>query len=148
MQYYKGQWTFHPGLRPDIQSLLGTRDLLERSVRAQLLRLKPNVQIRGASIADELLWSNDNRSVEGLSVLAQCLMHGPLPGICFRSDFRLKLNMRIRGTSIAVELLSDDGNCSVEGLLVQCLMHASVTHCIGFILGQKPTNVCIIGATI
>ena len=64
-QYYNGQWTHHPQVKLGIASLSATRDLIEQSVRTQLLSLKPNVTITGGVIADSLIWDNQKTRVQG-----------------------------------------------------------------------------------
>ena len=83
MQYYNGQWTHHPDVKLGISSLSATRDLIEQSVRTQLLRLKRNVSIRGGAIADSLIWDDQKTSVRGLSLLFCNALHvyGPGAGI-------------------------------------------------------------------
>ena len=65
MQYYNGQWTHHPQVKLGIGSLSATRDLIEQSVRTQLLYLKPNVSITGGAIAESLLWDEQKTHVQG-----------------------------------------------------------------------------------
>ena len=65
MQYYNGAWTYHPQVKLGLYSLTATRDLIEQSVRTQLLALKPNVSIRGGAIAEELMWNDSMTTVQG-----------------------------------------------------------------------------------
>ena len=65
MQYYNGQWTHHPQVRLGFGSLSATRDLIEQSLRTQLLTLKPNVTVRGGAIADSLMWDGEKTRVQG-----------------------------------------------------------------------------------
>ena len=65
VQYYNGQWTYHPQVKLGIASLSATRDLIEQSVRTQLLSLKPNVTIKGGTIAESLVWDEQKTRVQG-----------------------------------------------------------------------------------
>ncbi|CAL5222804.1 g5221 [Coccomyxa viridis] len=65
VQYYNGQWTYHPQVKLGISSLSATRDLIEQSLRTQLLSLKPNVTIAGGAIAESLLWDEQKTRVQG-----------------------------------------------------------------------------------
>ena len=65
VQYYNGAWTYHPQVKLGLYSLTATRDLIEQSVRTQLLALKPNVSIRGGAIAEELMWDKSKTAVQG-----------------------------------------------------------------------------------
>ncbi|CAL5222755.1 g5166 [Coccomyxa viridis] len=64
--YYNGQWTYHPQVKLGISSLSATRDLIEQSLRTQLLSLKPNVTITGGAIAETLLWDEQKTRVQGI----------------------------------------------------------------------------------
>lgn len=92
VQYYNGQWTHHPQVKLGIASLSASRDLIEQSVRTQLLFLKPNVTITGGAIAESLLWDEQRTRVQGWTLLpwrticttaaqaplsALCGIHGP-----------------------------------------------------------------------
>ena len=67
MQYYKGEWTYHPSAESEFVTLTASRDLIETSCRKQLLALKPNVRIRGGEPVQDLLWAEDCSSVHGAS---------------------------------------------------------------------------------
>ena len=71
VQYYNGQWTHHPQVKLGMGSLSATRDLIEQSVRTQLLSLKPNGSITGGAIAESLLWDEQKTRVQG-RCLAKC----------------------------------------------------------------------------
>lgn len=65
MQSYKGQWTHHVENTPGLNTLASSRALLEESIRAHLLALRPNVQIRWGCRAAAPIWSADNSRMEG-----------------------------------------------------------------------------------
>lgn len=80
VQYYNGQWTYHPQVKLGISSLSATRDLIEQSLRTQLLSLKPNVTITGGAIAETLLWDEQKTRVQGrLHQPGQYLSQAPKP---------------------------------------------------------------------
>ena len=64
-QFYNGAWTYHPQVKLGLSTLTATRDLIEQSIRTQLLALKPNVSIRGGAIAEELMWDDSKTTVQG-----------------------------------------------------------------------------------
>ena len=70
VQYYNGEWTYHPTVKLGISSLSATRDLIEQSIRTQLLSLKHNVSIRGGCIAERLIWDDQKTQVKGAPPLA------------------------------------------------------------------------------
>ena len=103
MQYYNGAWTYHPEVKLGLSTLTATRDLIEQSVRTQLLALKPNVSIRGGAIAEELLWDNSKITVQGepwptgTEVSGYSLSQSRAPATrCWRS----KRNVLVRGSAI------------------------------------------------
>ena len=53
-----------------MRNLSATRDLIEQSLRAQLLALKPNVAITGGAIVDSLMWDEKRTRVQGTSRLS------------------------------------------------------------------------------
>ena len=64
-QFYNGAWTYHPQVKLGLSTLTATRDLIEQSIRTQLLALKPNVSIRGGAIVEELMWDDSKTTVQG-----------------------------------------------------------------------------------
>ena len=82
VQYYNGEWTYHPTIKLGISSLSATRDLIEQSIQTQLLSLKHNVSIRGGCIAERLIWDDRKKQVQGAALLASTSCIG-----CYRRSY-------------------------------------------------------------
>ncbi|CAL8461958.1 g1489 [Coccomyxa elongata] len=65
-QSYKGQWTHHVESIPSLNTLAGSRSLLEESIRAHLLALRPNVRVCCGCRAAAPIWSADGSRMEGV----------------------------------------------------------------------------------
>ncbi|BDA41321.1 Putative epoxidase LasC [Coccomyxa sp. Obi] len=63
---YKGRWTHHVENIPSLNTLAGSRALLEESIRAHLLALRPNVRICCGCRAAAPIWSADGSCMEGV----------------------------------------------------------------------------------
>ncbi|EIE25061.1 hypothetical protein COCSUDRAFT_61305 [Coccomyxa subellipsoidea C-169] len=64
--WYRGAWTHHPVDNTGLFTLMGSRALIEESIRARLTALRPNVHIHGGCWAAAPLWSTDGSCLEGV----------------------------------------------------------------------------------
>lgn len=63
---FKGRWTHYPEGSIGLDSLMGSRALIEESIRARLLTLCPNVRIRCREQAAAPIWSGNGTCMQGV----------------------------------------------------------------------------------
>ncbi|BDA41320.1 Putative epoxidase LasC [Coccomyxa sp. Obi] len=64
--FFKGRWTYHPDDNTGLITVGGSRALIEESIRARLLALRPNVRIVCGCRAIAPIWSHDFSSIGGV----------------------------------------------------------------------------------